>query len=301
MPEVSRSLVKEANKSLKKIEKLLYNTPAFLNTIKSSVPKSVLQAVLTDEQEEGLATGVLKLMSKKDGTLMANLINPDTKKIVSTIPLEEVQITPEISQSLVSFSTQMQMAQIAEQIQSVQVAIEEVRQGQEYDRLATAYSCQQKLLQAIEIQNTTLKSSALLQVALSAEDSRNILMLSQKSNIKYVKDQPESLWRKLISGEKPEKIESRINELREGLKAINIVSLSQAMAYCEMGEQESAKICLNYYADFIKETYLSSPGLVERLDLMDPSPKNYWSKTLPKIEKNILALPKKIEVKLLGE
>lgn len=103
VPEVSRSLVKEANKSLKKIEKLLYNTPAFLNTIKSSVPKSVLQAVLTDEQEEGLARGVLKLMTKKDGTLMANLINPDTKKIVSTIPLEEVQITPEISQSLVSF------------------------------------------------------------------------------------------------------------------------------------------------------------------------------------------------------
>src|SRR5699024_789196 len=63
IPEVSKPLVKETNKALKKIEKLLYNTPTFLNIIKSSVPKSVLQAVLTDDQEEKLATGVLKLMT----------------------------------------------------------------------------------------------------------------------------------------------------------------------------------------------------------------------------------------------
>src|SRR5699024_3154553 len=144
---------------------------------------------------------------------------------------KEVEITPEMSQALISCSTQMQMAQIAEQIQIVQVAIEEVRQGQEYDRLATAYSCEQKLLQDMESQSTSLKSSALLQVALSAEDSRKLLKLSQKSNIKYIKDQPESLWGKLVLGDKPEKIDSRIHELREGLKAINLVSLSQAMAY----------------------------------------------------------------------
>lgn len=48
---------------------------------------------------------------------------------------------------MTGYATQMQMAQ---QIQQVQVAVKEVRQGQEYDRLAMAYSCQQKLLQAME-------------------------------------------------------------------------------------------------------------------------------------------------------
>ena len=38
---------------------------------------------------------------------------------------------------------QMQMAQIAEEIQNVQINIEEVRQGQEFDRLALAYSSKQ--------------------------------------------------------------------------------------------------------------------------------------------------------------
>ena len=73
------------------------------------------------------------------------------------------------------------MAQIAEQIQMVQVAVEEVRQGQEYDRLATAYSCQQKLLQAMAIKNPHLKEIALLQIASDAEDSRNLLMQSQSA------------------------------------------------------------------------------------------------------------------------
>ena len=130
----------------------------------------------------------------------------------------------------------MQMAQIAEQIQVVQLAIEEVRQGQEYDRLAMAYSCQQKLLQAMEIRNPELKAMALLQIASDAEDSRNLLMQSQNANLAFIKDQPESFFGKLLSGATPEKISQRMNEIRESLSAVNMVSLAEAMAYQEMGE-----------------------------------------------------------------
>ena len=48
---------------------------------------------------------------------------------------------------------------------------------------------------------------------------------------------------------------------------------------------------MKYYAEYIDKTYLSTKGLVERLDLIDPSPVEYWSKTLPDIEKRIRALP----------
>ena len=57
------------------------------------MPDVTLQAVLTDEQKQQIAKGALKLMTK-DGSLMANLINPETKKIVTTIPLKSVQIAP---------------------------------------------------------------------------------------------------------------------------------------------------------------------------------------------------------------
>ncbi len=131
----------------------------------------------------------------------------------------------------------------------------------------------------------------LLQVISDAEDSRNLLMLSQKSNLQFLKDQPETTIGKFLKGEKSEKIEIRVNEIRDGLNAVNMVSLAEAIAYNELGEREAARKSLMYYAEFLSETYLESTGLLERLDMIDPSPKNYWTLTIPKIKKNILALP----------
>lgn len=299
LPEVAKPLLKEAKSTFNKIEKALYSAPAFINAVKAAVPDITLQAVLTDEQKKQIAKGALKLMTKKDGSLMANLVNPETKKIVATIPLKSMKMAPEMTQAMTSFSTQMQMAQIAEQIQYVQLAVEEVRMGQEYDRLATAYSCQQKLLQAMEIKDPKLKAMALMQLASSAEDSRNLLMLSQRSNVKFITDQPESFFEKVFSGASPDKINARMAEIRESLCAVNMVSFAEAMAYQEMGENEAARKSLTYYAGFIEDTYLATPGLVERLDLIDPAPENYWSKTLPEINTKINALPCAGESKLL--
>lgn len=200
-------------------------------------------------------------------------------------------MAPEMTQAMMNFSAQMQMVQIAEQIQYVQLAVEEVRMGQEYDRLATAYSCQQKLLQALEIKDLQLKAMALIQLVSSAEDSRNLLMLSQKTNVEFITSQPENFFQKMLSGASKEKIDSRMEEIRESLCAVNMVSFAEALAYQELGEHEAAKKSLTYYAGFIEDTYVSIPGLVERLDMIDPSPENYWSKTLPDISKKVKELP----------
>lgn len=299
MPEVARPLLKGAKEVFSKIEQMLYSAPAFINLVKASIPEQTFQAILTDDQKAKIASGALRLMTKKDGSLMANLVNPETNKIVSTISLQSVNLSPAISQAMTSYASQMQMAQIAEQIQVVQLAIEEVRQGQEYDRLAMAYSCQQKLLQAMEIKNPELKAMALLQIASDAEDSRNLLMQSQNVNLVFIKEQPESFFGKLLSGATPDKISQRMNEIRESLSAVNMVSLSEAMAYQEMGENAAARQSLQYYASYIEKAYLSTKGLVERLDLIDPAPENYWTKALPDIRKKIQALPCVEEMQLL--
>lgn len=299
MPEVARPLLKGAKEVFSKIEQMLYSAPAFIDLVKASVPEQTFQAILTDDQKAKIASGALRLMTKKDGSLMANLVNPETNKIVSTISLQSVNLSPAISEAMTSYASQMQMAQIAEQIQVVQLAIEEVRQGQEYDRLAMAYSCQQKLLQAMEIKNPELKAMALLQIASDAEDSRNLLMQSQNVNLVFIKEQPESFFGKLLSGATPDKISQRMNEIRESLSAVNMVSLAEAMAYQEMGENAAARQSLQYYASYIEKAYLSTKGLVERLDLIDPAPENYWTKALPDIRKKIQALPCVEEMQLL--
>lgn len=291
IPEVVSLLLADAGQSFDKIEELLYQAPSFLNMIKSGVPEMTLQAVLTDDQKQQLAKGALKLMTKKDGTLLAQLIDPKTNKLVKQVPLESVQLTPELSQAMTNYATQMQMIQIAEQIQAVQHAVEEVLQGQEHDRLATAYSCQQKLLQAMKISNLELRNAALLRLAFDAEDSRNLLMLSQQSNVKYIASQPENIVGKFLHGESQDKIDDRMNEIWESLSAINMVSLAEAVAYQEMGEVAAAQKSLEYYADFVQDTYLAKPVLLQRLDMMDSSTECCWTKRLPAIKNQIEALP----------
>ncbi|HEM6372805.1 hypothetical protein HCC13_07940 [Streptococcus suis] len=291
LPEIARPLLSKANTIFSRIEKLLYTAPSFINALKSTVPEETLQAMLSKEQKQAIAKGALKLMTRKDGSLMATLLNTETGKIAATVPLETVNLAPEISESISNYSSQLQMARLAEQIENVQLAIEDVRKGQESDRLAIAYSCQQKLIQAREIVNPQLRTSMLLQVISDAEDSRNLLMLSQKSNVSFIQEQPEDTFGKLLKGIKQENIDSRINEIRDGLSAVNIVSLSAALAYNELGEEKAAQKSLEYYAHFINNTYLATPNLVERLDLLDPSPTNYWTEELPKIKITVLELP----------
>ena len=165
MLDVSKPLLKSAKKTFKKIEKMLYTAPAFIDMVRASIPEQTFQAILTNEQKSQIASGAIKLMTKKDGLLMANLVNPETNKIVSTVSLQSVNLSPALTEAVTNYATQMQMAQIAEEIHTVQLAIEEVRQGQEFDRLAMAYSCQQKLLQAMQIKNSELKAMALMRIA----------------------------------------------------------------------------------------------------------------------------------------
>lgn len=298
--DIAKPLLNGAREAFSRLEQMMYTAPAFIELVKAGVPVQALQAVLTEEQEVKIASGALKLMTKKDGSLMDNLADPNTQKIVSTISLRKVDLPPALSRAAAGFAAQMQMAQIAEEIQRVQAAIEEVRQGQEDDRLATAYSCQQKLLQALAIKNPALRTMMLLRIASDAEDSRNLLMLSQKGNAAFIKDQPESFIGKILSGATTEKISVRINEIRDGLSAINMVSLVEAMAYQELGESAAGRQSLDYYAAYIQTTYLDSEGFVERLDLIDPSPENYWSKILPDIKKKISALPCANTIMLTG-
>ena len=124
-------------------------------------------------------------------------------------------------------------------------------------------------------------------------------MQSQNANLTFIKEQPESFFGKLVSGATPEKIKQRMNEIRESLSTINMVSLAEAMAYQEMGENAAARQSLQYYAGYIEKSYLSTKGRVECLDLIDQASENYWTKTLPDIREKIQALPCVEEVVLV--
>lgn len=302
MPDLATPLLGDIGKDFRKIEDLLYKTPSLINIINQDNSKIRLEAVLSKDQMRKLTNGSLKLLSKKDGSLMAALIDPESKKIVANLPLKMVKENPELNKAMVGFAMQMQLAQIAEEINSLNLGIENILKGQEDDRLALANTAKQKFLQARLIKNIDLKSALLLQVISDAEESRNLLMLSNRARLKYIIDQPEGSFKKLFKGDKQEKIDSEINDLKVSLNTINMVSLVQALAYKELGEDEAAKESLLYFSDFIEKEYLDSPKIIERLQLVDSGTYEFWEEKLISIKNNIESLPtyrptKEIEAK----
>ena len=298
--EAAKPIKDNMNLLLSNIKDKLLLIPSVIEVIKSYYPTKTLQAILTKEQKADIANGLLEIMTSKDGkNLLATLRDPKTKKFDAVIPLKEVELTPELNKAITNFVLQFQLRQLSAEIKSIQKVVEEVRKGQEYDRLAVAYSCQQKFLQALLIKDTTLKKEALLKIAFDAEDSRNLLMLSQKVNIDFIKNLPEGNLGKLFSiGTSVEKIDLRMNEIRESFFCINMVSLIQAFVYHQLEEYETEKQSLVYYGNFIKEKYLDVPNLLKRLDSIDPYVGNYWTKKVPDIKKRIERHNELIEIEL---
>ena len=251
-------------------------------------PNSTLQAVLTNDQKQKIANGILEIMSSKNGeNLVAALRDPKTKKIVANIPLQEVNLGPDFYKIITDCTLQLQLLQISAEIKLIQKAVEEVRKGLESDRLATSYSCQQKFLQAILIKDTKLKKEALLKIAFDAEDSRNRLMLSHKDSIEFIKNLPESNLGKLLSFTSSSKIASRMNELRESFSAITMVSFIEASIYSMLGEHKSEYQSLIHYNDFIKNTYLEDSNFLLKLNSNDSYSDDYWINHIPSIQSKI--------------
>lgn len=293
--DLARPLLEDMAKDFYKIEDILYKSPSLINIINQDNSKNGLgirlEAVLSKDQMRKLTNGSLKLLSKKDGSLMAALIDPESKKIVANLPLKMIKENPELNQAMVGFAMQMQLAQIIEEVNSLNLGIENIIKSQEDDRLALANTCKQKFLQARCLKNIDVKTSLLLQVISDAEESRNLLMLSNKDSLKYIIDQPEGNIKKLFKGDTQEKIDSKINNLKVSLNAINMVSLVEALAYKELGEDEAAKESLLYFSNFIDKEYLENSKITERLQLIDTGNYKFWEEKLTTIKNNIEILP----------
>ena len=75
VPEVAKPLIGSAGRLFNRIEKTLYSAPAFVSAVKAAIPEEAYQVILTDEQKQN-SKRCTKAHDEKDGSLMANLINP---------------------------------------------------------------------------------------------------------------------------------------------------------------------------------------------------------------------------------
>ena len=278
--------VNNAGRVFDQIHDTLCALPAFLEVVERLVPVEEWVLVFTDEQKKELAKGALKLMAKKNGDIIAKVVDPKTHQIVANIPVKQVEKIKDINPAMNDFMVQMQLANLAQEMKEVHRVVSRIQQGLEFDRLASAYSNERKLKQARQIQNKELQTQALLMIAHSAEDSRSRLMLGMKEDIQFIMGQPENEFIKLFRTN-PKEINERMNEIRSRVVAINQDSMTEATAYWALGEKQAALNTIENYRMFLEDSELTQREVLNRLDVVDPNPENYWTKQFPIIQDTV--------------
>ena len=278
--------VKNAGRVFDQIHDTLCALPAFLEVVERLVPVEEWVAVFTDEQKKELAKGALKMMAKKDGDIIGVLVNPKTHEIVANVPLKQVERIKDINPAMNDFMVQMQLATLAQEMKEIHRVVSRIQQGLEFDRLASAYSNERKLRHARQIQNKELQTQALLMIAHSAEDSRSRLMLGMKEDIQFIMGQPENEFIKLFRTN-PKEINDRMNEIRSRVVAINQDSITEATAYWALGEKQAALNTIENYRMFLEDSELTKREVLNRFDVVDPNPENYWTKQFPTIQDTV--------------
>ena len=286
-PEMQKNyFVKNAGRVFDQIHDTLCALPAFLEVVERLVPVEEWVLVFTDEQKKGLAKGALKLMAKKNGDIIAKVVDPKTHQIVANVPVKQVEKIKDINPAMNDFMVQMQLANLAQEMKEVHRVVSRIQQGLEFDRLASAYSNERKLKYARQIQNKELQTQALLMIAHSAEDSRSRLMLGMKEDIQFIMGQPENEFIKLFTIN-PTEINNRMNEIRSRVVAINQDSMTEATAYWALGEKQAALNTIENYRMFLEDSELTNGEVLNRLDVVDPNPENYWTKQFPIIQDTV--------------
>lgn len=286
-PEMQKNyFVKNAGRVFDQIHDTLCALPAFLEVVERLVPVDEWVLVFTDEQKKELAKGTLKLMAKKNGDIIAKVVDPKTYQIVANVPVKQVERIKDINPAMNDFMVQMQLANLAQEMKEVHRVVSRIQQGLEFDRLASAYSNERKLKYARQIQNKELQTQALLMIAHSAEDSRSRLMLGMKEDIQFIMGQPENEFIKLFTIN-PTEINDRMNEIRSRVVAINQDSMTEATAYWALGEKQAALNTIENYRMFLEDSELTKVEVLNRLDVVDPNPENYWTKQFPTIQDTV--------------
>lgn len=288
------------SESLDRIKAALCAAPAFISAVKASLPRSELRAVLTPFQNRLLDERTVKMCVDKKGRLLALLRNAKNGQWAGHIELKEVMTTPDLLNAITDFSMQMQLAQISEQLHNIQKNIDDIRKGQHNDRIGEANACRQSLITAMYVSSPELRYQALISIAQNCETARQKIILDQKDILQLIDSQPEGFIGKLLNGISVEELDKKLDFLYDGINAVNIVSITEALAYSELGETEAAVRSLSVYNSFFHDTFMN-PGLIHRLDMLSKHDDGFWTKTVEQLEKHIKALPGVDDILLIGE
>lgn len=192
----------------------------------------------------------------KQGEILPTIRDADG--FVKQVRLEDMALTPNLTQSLNNLSTHAVMAQILDEIEYVGDAIREIHVELQNDRLAMAEGARDKLIQARLIQDAKLREAAMLDVIHSATDAKRVLMRNFSQNMYHITEHSQKSDFQMMLDFKGEKdISRKAIDAFQALVYITNSVQTECEGYAMLGEYEPCKECLEEFKSFILENRLN--------------------------------------------
>ena len=232
---------------MNKTTRLMKQSPAYTNFIRSLKPAKILEANLTETAKQMMDKGewFLKYSKTKEGFLP--VLVDKSNHFVHQVTLKTKNITPQLSESLTSLATQQQLAAAMQQLEVMNSSIQRIERGQRDDRIGLFYSARQQFIEATVMSDGVLQEQALLNAAKTANDARFQLMQTMKSDVNEI------IGNKKLSKKDRDKLSDGV---REAMRYINDATGLCIAAFSALGEQKSMQASLMSYKCFIENTLL---------------------------------------------
>ncbi|MEG2483766.1 MAG: zinc ribbon domain-containing protein [Lachnospiraceae bacterium] len=230
--------------------------PAIANVIKGMATKDkILVAKMDSYVKTLIEKGVYRFTIDKNGEILPTI--RDAEGIVKQVRLKEMNLTPELANSLNNLQTHAAMAQILDEIEYVGDAIRGIHIELQNDRIALAESTKDKLLLASKIQDTKLREIAILNAVGSATEAKRILMRNFTENLRYIAENSQkNEMQLLLEGKKCKDIPQKAADAFQALVSITNSVQIECEGYALLGEYESSKESLLRFKSFITDNKL---------------------------------------------
>ncbi len=231
--------------------------PAIAEVISTMANKEhVMIAKMDNYVKKLIDKGIYRFTIDKQGEILPTIRGADG--FVKQVRLENMVLTPNLTQSLNNLSMHAVMAQILDEIEYVGDAIREIHIGLQNDRLAMAESARDKLKQARMIQDSRLREIALIGAVNSATDAKRILMRNFSQNMSYIIEHSHKSNIQLILSPKGERdISQKAIDSFQALVYITNVVQTECEGYAMLGEYEPCRECLSEFKTFIEKNGLN--------------------------------------------
>lgn len=233
--------------------------PAIAQVIKNMAESEhILVADIDPYVKNLIKKGIYRFTIDKKGNILPTI--RDAEHIVKQVRLREMVYAPNnLLQSLNNLSVHAVMAQILDEIEYIGDAIQGIHIELQNDRIALAESAKDKLMQARQIQDSRLRSQAILGVISSATDAKRTLMRSFSQNLLYIKDYSnKSNFEQIVDPKGHKNVPVKTQDAMQELALITNVVQIECEGYSLLGEYDACKTCLDEFSGFIEENRLNN-------------------------------------------